>query len=1170
MIETAAASRRSAVSLSDRFTMREGQILITGVEALVRLMLLQAERDRAAGLKTGAFVSGYRGSPLGTLDVAFARAGGRVGEHGIVVKPAVNEEMGATAVAGTQQLAQSPGAKVDGVFALWYGKGPGLDRAADAIRHGNYQGSAPQGGVVLAVGDDHVAKSSSIVCYSDETVASLQVPLFYPADPNEIVVYGLHGFAMSRHTGSWSALKIITEVADSSRAVAADESDAPVVLPEIAVPPTGLHNRWPETPADQETKQQDYRLPAVHAYVRANALDRTVLKRQGAHVGIVAAGKSWLDVLEAFRLLGLDEVKLAQIGVALYKPALIWPLEPQGLATFAEGLDTLVIVEEKSPFVENQVKSILYGKDSAPAVLGKTDALGVTLFPKTGDLTPERIAAELGSLLHAATGDEALALATRRRREDLGAQAAFAVAPTVRKPFFCSGCPHNRSTVVPTGSRATAGIGCHGLAAYNRPATATFSQMGGEGVHWMGMSPFTDEGHIFANLGDGTYFHSGIMAIRQAVAARLNITYKLLYNSAVAMTGGQHVDGELSVAQLIDQVRAEGVGTVVLCTDDPDRYPSGHPARRGADRVEHRDDLDQLQQELRATPGVSVIVYEQMCATEKRRLRKRGRLAQPDRRVFINERVCEDCGDCSAVSNCLSVEPVTSAFETKRRINQSSCNMDYSCVNGFCPSFVTVDGGKVRKPEASSRLRMLPALPAPDAKPVPGEHQRIVVAGVGGTGVVTISALLSMSAHLAGRETAVLDQVGMAQKGGAVASHIHISDDAITALRIPVGQADLVIACDQVVGNARDVIAAVEPGRSHVVANADVSVTGDFTRDPSARPDASLLARRLSQRAGPDRFAAFPFTRLAERLFGDAIASNLMMVGFAYQKGWLELDAEAFDAAVKLNGVGVDGNRAAFVWGRQLAVDPRPVYEATGLSEPQQQPETLDDRIRRRAAFLADYQDRAYADRYLGRIDRVRDAEARVSTETALTEAAAQALFRLMSYKDEYEVARLYTDGEFAKALKDQFEGPVRLSFHLAPPILGRRDKATGHLRKQRFGPWVMPLFRVLSRMKRLRGTRLDPFGYTAERRSERILIREYESILDRLTVELSAENLAAAIELAAMPLSIRGYGHIKERAIANYRNGLALKVENFERDTGLAAHAAIEVLPSVARENTV
>ena len=1139
------------VSLADRYTRRAEPILITGVQALVRLMVLQAERDAAAGLKTGGYVSGYRGSPLGTLDSAFAAAGAIVADHGVVVQPAVNEELAATAVAGSQQIAQSQGARVQGVFALWYGKGPGLDRASDALRHGVYQGSSPYGGVVLAVGDDHVAKSSSIVCCSDDVVAGLQVPLLYPADAAEIVAYGLHGFALSRHTGSYTALKIITEVADATRVVETGELQVTPVLPPIAVPAIGLHNRWPETPLEQEARHIDHRLPAVAAYVRANGLDRTVLKANGARVGLVSAGKAWLDLLEGLRLCGLDEPRMAALGIALYKPAMVWPLEPQGLSAFAAGLQTLIVVEEKGEFLERQVKSILYGAPDAPAVWGKTGPSG-PMLPSTGDLTPERIASSVGSLLAALTGDAALSGHSEQSRAVLGMQAELATAPMARKPFFCSGCPHNRSTVVPEGSRALAGIGCHGLAAYNRPTTGSFAQMGGEGVHWMGLAPFTDETHIFANMGDGTYFHSGLLAIRQAVAAKLNITYKLLYNSAVAMTGGQPVDGELSVEQVVDQLLAEGVGAVFVSTDDPGRYPSGGGVRDKAERVEHRDELEALQRELRERSGVTVIVYEQMCATEKRRLRKRGKLVDPPKRVFINDLVCEGCGDCSTKSNCLSVEPVETPFGTKRRINQSSCNKDYSCLDGFCPSFVTVEGGAPPR-SASASAPDVSHLPQPD--PAATRHARIVVGGVGGTGVVTIGALLTMAAYMTGRRAAVLDQVGMAQKGGAVISHVHLANEDITALRIPPGEADLVIACDQVVSNMRDVIASVKPGQTCVIANADVAITGDFTQDRKATPDVTLLTRRLRQRAGENLFAAYPFTQLSDRLLGDAIGSNLMMVGFAWQKGWLDVDLDALDAAIALNGAAVSMNRAALAWGRLLAAEPQTVLA-------QISPPAVDtDPVEHRAAFLAAYQDEAYASRYRALMAEVAKAEAEAGGGARLTATAAQGLFRVMAYKDEYEVARLYTDGAFEQALQAAFGDEAKLTFHLAPPLLARRDKATGELRKRAFGGWVLPLFRLMAQGRRLRGTPFDLFGYTAERRAEQAMIPAYEALVRRLLARLNSDNLNEAEQVAGLVLEVRGYGHVKEKARLTYEAQVGAALARYESRQSDASPALSEAV---------
>jgi len=1133
----------SEVRLQDRYEARAGQILISGVRALVRLMLLQAALDKKAGLRTGGFVSGYRGSPLGGLDMAFAEAGGLVTDAGIVVTPAVNEELAATAVAGSQQIERSPGAAVDGIFSLWYGKGPGLDRASDAIRHGVYQGASAKGGVVLAIGDDHLAKSSSIICRSDDMVAGLQVPLFYPADPGEIIQFGLQAFALSRHTGAWTALKILTEVADTTQTVAADELPFEPVLPAIEPSANGLHNRWPDMPLEQEARHVEHRLPAIAAYIRANRLDRIVLKEPGARTGFVAAGKTWLDLLEALRLLGLDKQRLGELGIALYKPAVIWPLEPEGLAEFAAGLENIVVVEEKASLLEWQAKDILYGRAKAPAIWGKHDGAGKGLIPSIGALTPEQLAALLGPVMARETGDPQLRQHAEEACDRVGDQEKFAIPPQLRKPFFCSGCPHNRSTVVPEGSRAMAGIGCHGLAAYNQPQTGTFAQMGGEGVHWIGLAPFTDEPHVFANMGDGTYFHSGLLAIRQALAANVNITYKLLYNGAVAMTGGQPVDGELSVPLMVDQLVAEGVKSVVICADDMSRYAAGDPIRSRVEKIVHRNDLEGLQRELRTRSGVSVILYDQMCATEMRRMRKRGTMEDPSTRVFINELVCEGCGDCSIKSNCLSVEPVRTPFGTKRKINQSTCNKDYSCLEGFCPSFVTVTGAKLPRAAAVSGEFDPSSLPLPEG--APGGHQRILVAGIGGTGIVTVGALITMATHISGKKAAVMDQIGMAQKGGAVVSHIHLTDDPITALRIPTGQASLVLACDEVVGNQRDVIAGIDPERTWVVANKDVAITGDFTHDRDAMPDASLLERRLRKRAGEGKLIAHPFTRMSERLFGDAIGSNLMMLGFSWQKGWLELDMSAIDAAIELNRAAVAMNKAAFAWGRRLAVDPDAVYEACGLADPL--PETTEDIVARRAAFLKDYQDEDYARRFTDRIAAIEDAERRAGGDGQLRATGAKSLFRVMSYKDEYEVARLFTDGRFGKALGEAFEGDVTIAYHMAPPILARRDKVTGHLRKRRFGRWMKPVLRLLAKGKALRGTRADPFGYSHERRVERKLIAEYEALLDRIVANVRPENLASAVRLAGLVLDVRGFGHVKDASIARYHDRLAEALEAFE-----------------------
>lgn len=1140
-----------------RYLKQAGTGVITGVQALVRLALVQAERDRRAGLRTGGFVSGYRGSPLGTLDSAFARVGDLVSASGIVVQPAVNEELAATAIGGTQHIAMTEGAKVDGVFALWYGKGPGVDRAADALRHGNYAGSSRLGGVVVAVGDDHAGKSSSLVVNSNGVCASLNLPLFFPADPGEVLSLGVHAYAASRLSGSWIGLKILPEIADSAQTVEFGDVDMPVVLPAVNQPADGLHIRWPDTLLEQEHRQHRYRLAAVQSYVRANRLDRRMTGEAGARIGIVASGKSWRDLVEALDMLGLDEGKSRRCGVSCYKLAMIWPVEPERLREFAQGLDTLVVVEEKGPFVETQLRSLLYGVEGAPRRIERISVGGQGHLPDDGVLTPDNIALQLGAVF-TDLGEPEIdrRLADIRRQVPQQGQAA---APVIRKAHFCSGCPHNTSTSLPAGSRASGGIGCHSMAVWIADNTAVWAQMGGEGVQWTGLSHFTAERHVFANMGDGTYFHSGILAIRQAVAAGTTMTYKILFNDAVAMTGGQKVDGELTVPRLIQQLRAEGVGTIRVVTDDPAKYQS--PQFRVDVPIDSRDELDRVQREMREVPGVSVLVYDQMCATELRRGRKRGTLPDPQRRAFINEAVCEACGDCSAKSNCLSVEPVRTEFGTKRRINQSTCNKDMSCLRGFCPSFVTVEGGTLRKSAAADLTELL-SEPLPDpVVQVSADHTRIVVAGIGGTGVVTIGALLAAAGEASGRVVAVLDDVGMAQKGGAVQSSIQIAAraDSIKALKIPAKRADLILACDQIVANGKDVLEAVAPARTRVVSNGNVAITGDFIRS-RAVADPSLLHLRLERQAGPGMVDRLPFTALAEQLLGDGIGSNLMMVGFALQKGLIPVDPEAIERAIELNGTAVSMNRRAFQVGRLLASAPERVLALVHTASPE--PQGLEEIKAHRAAWLTRYQDGRYARRYLAAVERVQEAERRVVGSDELSIAAARSLAQIMAYKDEYEVARLFVDTDFVAGVRKQFDGPIRLRFHLAPPLLARRDPVTGHLRKRSYGGWVLPAFRLLAAMRRLRGTWADPFGYTAERRTERRLVAEFEKTLDAVAMKLTPDNHALALEIVEMAMSVRGYGHIKDAATECYEARRSELMERYLRPSPIAAAKSLSAAP--------
>jgi indolepyruvate ferredoxin oxidoreductase len=1130
-----------AVMLDDKYQLDRGRVYLSGIQALVRLPIMQRQRDAAAGHNTGCFISGYRGSPLGGLDQALWQARRFIERNHIQFQPAINEELGATAVWGSQQLTLFPGARYDGVFAMWYGKGPGVDRSGDAFKHGNAAGSSRYGGVLLLAGDDHTCKSSTLAHQSEYAFMDASIPVLNPSGIQEILDFGLFGWAMSRYSGCWIALKTIAETMDSSASIELDPDRARIRLPEgFTMPEGGLNIRWPDQPLEQEYRLHKYKLYAALAFAGANRLDRIVIDSPRPRFGIVTTGKSYLDVRQALDDLGIDDAHAAEIGFRLYKVGMSWPLEREGIRRFAEGLEEILVVEEKRAVIENQFKEQLYNwrEDVRPRVIGKFDEAGNWILPSTGELTPAQIArviaARIARFYRSQRIEERLAFLEAKERE-LGGS----VVPFFRTPYFCSGCPHNSSTKVPEGSRALAGIGCHYLAQFMERSTATFTQMGGEGVPWIGQAPFTETPHVFANLGDGTYTHSGVLAIRAAVAAKVNITYKLLFNDAVAMTGGQPIDGGLTVPVLTRQLAAEGVGRIVVVTDEPDKYPAGADFAAGT-TVRHRDALDAVQRELRAVGGVTAIVYDQTCAAEKRRRRKRGRFPDPPKRVFINDLVCEGCGDCSKTSNCVSVIPVETEFGRKRAIDQSSCNKDYSCVEGFCPSFVTVHGGGLRTPPQSDLGEdRLPPLLEP-AQPPLAEPYGILVTGVGGTGVVTIGALLGMAAHLDDKGCTVLDMTGLAQKGGAVYSHVRIArrPEEIHAVRIAAGNARLLLGCDLVVSASADALSKLEPGHSRAIVNSHEIITGDFTRDPDLVFPTVAMERSIIAATGSENVEFVDATGLAAGLFGDAIASNLFLLGYACQKGLVPLSIEAIERAIELNAVAVAFNHRAFHWGRRAATDPALVaaraFPLSAIPASYRRSETLDQVIERRVTFLKEYQDAAYAGRYQARIARLRAAEAEwLPGSTALTEAAARSLFKLMAYKDEYEVARLYTQSDFLARVARQFDGRYKLHFHLAPPIIGRRDPATGHLKKREFGPWMLRVFRLLARLRRLRGTPFDPFARSAERRTERRLIGDYERLIDEIIGHLSPANHAVAVALASLPLEIRGFGHIKEVNLA-------------------------------------
>ena len=1131
----------AAVTLDDKYTLERGRVYLTGTQALVRLPIMQRRRDAAAGLNTACFISGYRGSPLGGLDQGLWNARRYLERQHIQFQPGLNEELGATAVWGSQQLGLFPGAKYDGVFAMWYGKGPGVDRSGDVFKHGNAAGSAPLGGVLLLAGDDHTCKSSTLPHQSEYAFMDACIPVLNPSGVQEILDLGLYGWAMSRYSGCWIAFKTIAETVDSSASVEIGADRISISPPDnFEMPPGGLNIRWPDQPLDQEYRLHKHKLYAALAFARANQLDRIVIDSPRPRFGIVTTGKSYLDVRQALDDLGIDDAHAAEIGFRLYKVAMSWPLERDGIRHFAEGLEEILVVEEKRAVIENQLKEQLYNwrEDVRPRVIGKFDENRDWILPSNGELTPAQIAriiAQRIARFHTSPRiAERLAFLEAKERQLRGH-----VLPFTRTPYFCSGCPHNTSTKVPEGSRALAGIGCHYLSQFMDRSTATFTQMGGEGVPWIGQARFTETAHVFANLGDGTYTHSGVLAIRAAVAAGVNITYKLLFNDAVAMTGGQPIDGGLTVPTLTRQLAAEGVRRIVVVTDEPDKYSAGVDFAPGTN-VRDRDDLDSAQRELREIAGVTAIVYDQTCAAEKRRRRKRGRFPDPAKRVFINDLVCEGCGDCSKASNCLSVVPVETEFGRKRTIDQSSCNKDYACLDGFCPSFVTVHGGKLR--QHSSRdlgESELPPLPEPTL-PKLDEPYGILVTGVGGSGVVTIGALLGMAAHLEQRGCTVLDMTGLAQKGGAVYSHVRIAHkpEEIHAVRIAAGGAHLLLGCDLVVSASADALSKLQSGHSRAIVNNHETITGDFTRNPDLKFPRGELQGSISEAAGEENSEFLDATRIATGLLGDSIASNLFMLGYAYQRGAIPLSAEAIERAIALNGVAVEFNWRAFRWGRRTALDLRLAESRAAppaaMPESHRRSETLDEVIERRVAFLTGYQSGSYAARYFAILRRVREAETEnFRGEMALTEAVARALFKLMAYKDEYEVARLYTETDFLTRVADHFEGPYELQFQLAPPLLAERDPQSGHLRKRAYGPWLISAFRMLAKLRRLRGTRFDIFGYTEERRTERRLILEYEAMLEEILPQLSPANLATAVELARLPLEVRGFGHVKVKNLA-------------------------------------
>ncbi|MET1411160.1 indolepyruvate ferredoxin oxidoreductase family protein [Roseibium sp. HPY-6] len=1127
------------VSLEDKYVATEGRVYLTGIQALVRLALDRARLDRDAGLKAGGFISGYRGSPLAGYDTELMRAQRHLDTHDVVFKPGVNEELGATAVWGSQKLRGEGGVgrptDYDGVFGIWYGKAPGVDRAGDVLRQANASGTDRNGGVLALAGDDHLAKSSILPAQSEFFFEHAEIPVLNPSDIQDVLDFGLHGLEMSRFTSLWTALICVADTMDASATIDISGDRLRLMRPLEGDPRKDYRqNRDLMLGNRLETERlvRDLRIPAAHNYVRTNGLDRVTYGTRGqAKLGIVTSGKAYRDLLQALNLMGITEDLAKSIGLAVYKVAMTWPLEPLGLREFARGTERLLVVEHKRAFMESQIKEISYHWPdmSRPEIWGKRRPDGKPFLSDVLELSvAELIKGLMAWLPQEVVSQDMGAVADRMTKQVMWAQGHAERA--ARIPYFCSGCPHSTSTKTPEGSRSMPGIGCHAMTEMAGRTTEGQIAMGGEGVLWVGQEPFSDDSHVFANVGDGTYFHSGILAIRQALASNVPITYKILYNDAVAMTGGQKVDGLLTVPQITRQLEAEGVERIAIVSENPENYGSWTPVAKGT-KIHHRDELMDVQEDLQTFKGVSVIVYDQTCAAEKRRRRKRGQFPDPDKRLFINERVCEGCGDCSVQSNCLSVEPLATPFGEKRVINQSSCNKDFSCIKGFCPSFVEIDGAALRKPKkAEIDIDVLADALTDPVLPSLERTQNTLVAGIGGMGVTTISAVLAMAAHIDGKQASTLDMTGLAQKGGPVTSHVRFaaSDRSIEGPRVPTASLDLLIASDMVVATNADQLALARRGHTVTVANTKVAPTAEFVLKQTLSFDEKRMDTALREASGT--YVSMNAADIAEKLLGDAIFANMLLVGMAYQSGALPVSDHALETALQLNGAAVANNIKAFRAGRVLVAQPDKLLSALPAAEAQPT-FTLEEKIAFNEEELTRYQDTDYAAGYRDLVEKVKSADTLHGPGTMrLTQTVADMLFKVMAYKDEYEVARLYSSPDFKEKVSQRFQDPKRIKVHLAPPLLAhRKDPKTGRPEKIAFGPWIFQAFGLLAKFKGVRGKWYDPFGRTAERTAERALIRQYKSDIAEILNRLPDGNYGLLVELARVPDLVRGFGPVKE-----------------------------------------
>ena len=1143
------------VKLDDKFDLSKSHAFMTGTQAIVRLTLMQAARDKAAGLNTAGYVTGYRGSPVGGLDQQFLKSAKYTTPYNVKFEPGINEDLAATAIWGAQQAEMRGEGRYDGVFSIWYGKGPGVDRTGDVFRHANAAGSSKHGGVLALMGDDHGAESSTVPHQSEFAMMDAMIPVLHPAGVQEILDYGIYGLAMSRYSGCWVGLKCVHDNIESAGIVDGSVDRVKINLPkDFDIPEDGLNIRPSDDRFEQERRLHTHKRFAAVAFARANRLDRIIMSGGKApKIGIVSTGKSYLDVRQALDDLGIDELASSRLGLRLLKIAMVWPLDPVIVHEFAKGLDLVLVVEEKRSLIETQMREELCNDVKAPMVIGKRDEAGKPLFPAYGTLEPNQIAIAIAERLLKKRKSKPVEEKLGMIKASMG-NASNSPNLAERIPYFCSGCPHNSSTVLPDAARGYAGIGCHWMVQYiPERNTEGATHMGGEGANWVGEANFSTRKHVFQNLGDGTYNHSGLMAIRAACASGVSMTYKILFNDAVAMTGGQAHEGGLLVPQIANQVRAEGVERIAIVTDEPDKYPSnaGFPEHV---TIHHRSELQTVQKEMMEIEGVSTIIYDQTCAAEKRRRRKRGTFPDPNRRVFINELVCEGCGDCGVQSNCVAIAPKETEFGRKRQIDQSACNKDFSCLKGFCPSFVTIEGGELVKGVSSkvdADATPFPVLPAPQLVAL-DRPWAMMITGIGGTGVVTIGHLIGMAANLDGRGVAMIDMAGLSQKNGAVVTHLKLakSQEDIASIRIAAGGADVLLGCDIVTSASERILSGASRERTSAIVNSYEVMPAQFTRDADFILPGSQMQVQIEARTKRHAAEFVDATRIATALMGDSIASNLFTLGYAWQKGLVPVSEEAINRAIELNGVAIKMNQQAFLWGRRAAHDLSAVEAVISAGQKLEAPraKTLDDEINRRVEFLTAYQNAAYASRYRDLVDKVRTREASVAKGSEkLGHAVARYLFKLMAYKDEYEVARLYSDGTFARSVASRFKGQYEIRHHLAPPLFSRRDPETGHLLKREYGPWMMQAFSLLAKFKGLRGTAFDPFGRSEERRTERQLIVDYCTTVETLLAGLKPANLELAADIASVPEHIRGYGHVKDRQLAEARTRQAGLLDAFK-----------------------